>query len=461
MADVVVVGAGLSGLECANAIVGAGVADVLVVEAGGPPSEDGVAARPWWVSALPPHYPPPSGRPAAGGRSLRWHGVVLRLEEWALADPCWPEPVRSALCHGPQGAAGGLYAQTERDLAAWSGGPLAATPPDSARALARVLGSAADVPQAVRPDGPDGQRAYTPLDRWHGWLDRGSRPGLPRMRTGSRVLEVVTQAGRVTGVRVADVRTGSVEVIGAGTVVLAAGTLDNTRLVAQLEGKRPRSFPGLNDHLVQGFVARLPAAALGLARPVEAFGYAPGDPWSRSNTFARIRSVPGDPENLLLDVWAMGEQVRSDGNSVSFPGSGEVPWRGVVTPALAGPDQEVLAAQRRRLARLWADVAGRRGDALGLPDYLTAPFPFDRALARARSGPVGVPVGYSWPLGTVEHESGTLPLGGADVDDGGRLRCVHGGYVVGPATLPRSGAANPSLTTLALARWTAGRLVVG
>ena len=56
----------------------------------------------------------------------------------------------------------------------------------------------------------------------------------------------------------------------------------------------------------------------------------------------------------------------------------------------------------------------------------------------------------SRPLGAVDHEAGTLALS-AVVEEDGELAKGSGIFVVGPATFPRSGAANPSLTILALA----------
>ncbi|MGB3896586.1 MAG: GMC family oxidoreductase [Mycolicibacter sinensis] len=455
-ADVVVVGAGLSGLECASAIVAGGVDDVLVVEVGGAHTGAPVEAPLEWGSTVPPHYTWERRALVVGGRSLSWHGVVLRLEEWALADPAWPGPARSAL-RGERPAAAGLYQQLEQDLADWVGGSLT---PDR-QGSAGVLASGRAVPTAVRPDGNGAWRAYTPLDRCSHWTGPGERAGQPRLRAGSQALDVVVRAGRVTGVRLRDIRTGDVETIATRAVVLAAGTLDNTRLVAQLAGTdRPQAFTGLNDHLVQGFVARLPAAALDWPRPAEVFEYAPRDD-SRSNMFARTRALPGSPHDVLLDIWAMGEQLRSEQNVVSFPDTARLPWRGVVTPALTELDREVLAAQRRELSGLWASLSDGKAAALRLPDFLGAPFAFDQALTRVMSEPPAAPVGYCWPLGTVEHESGTLPLGGAHVGETGELVAAAGGYVVGPATFPRSGAANPSLTTLALARWTADRILTG
>lgn len=56
------------------------------------------------------------------------------------------------------------------------------------------------------------------------------------------------------------------------------------------------------------------------------------------------------------------------------------------------------------------------------------------------------------------HMMGGLPLGGTVVNASGALRAGRGGYVVGPATFPSGGLANPTLTALALAEATSERI---
>ena len=65
---------------------------------------------------------------------------------------------------------------------------------------------------------------------------------------------------------------------------------------------------------------------------------------------------------------------------------------------------------------------------------------------------------YSFPIGSEQHEAGTLHLGGALLDERAKERAVGGLYVTGPATFPRTGAANPALTILALSARLAGEL---
>lgn len=449
-ADVVVIGAGLSGLEVARLLAAGGVGDVLVLDSGGMGTGFGPVTRAVrWRSALPPHYEVVRRSDQVGGRSLHWHGVVIRMDDWALADSSWPKRVRQALLES-------LYDDVEGDLMAWAGGPLTpaspAPPPDL---VAAALGTALrPVPQAVRIEGGV-RRAYTPLDR----CDGGRRP---RIRARCEAVELVSGRGRISGVRIRGAY-GSEEVISAGGVVLAAGTLENTRLVAQLPelvGHGPMT--GLNDHLVRGFVVRLPAAALGLSGSLDALWYAPGDVTASCNVFVRLRDAPGSlPREVLLDVWAMGEQKRSEHTLVSFVPAARSPWPGLIAPGFAPEDLNVLSRQRELLDRTWTNVAACAGlpaPKLRFADFRTDPQPFDSAMKQVAQLPVWAPATYGWPLGTVDHEAGTLPLGKDLVDEHGGLRAVDGAYVVGPASFPRSGAANPSLTTLALARWTATAL---
>lgn len=434
-ADVVVVGGGLSGLETALALCRAG-AEVLVVDAALAAGGRGWVPR--HTSARPPHYATATAVGAGlGGRSLLWHGVTLRLDDWALADPSWPVQVRTALTDP-----GGLYDAVEHDLAHWAGrelsGPHSVGDPGLSTLLTeRGAGAAGPVPRAVRLEADGRERAYTPLDAWeHGGV-RGE------------VVELRERAGRLRGVRIAD-GDGACQELTCRAVVLAAGTLENTRLIGQLE-QRPQ-FGGLHDHLVQGVVAVVPAAALGqLGDHREAFAVVRGDAEVRSNIFVRTRALP-DPDLVLFDAWAMTEQLSAPAGAVRLDPR-TLPWGVAVDAGLTAADSEVLRRAGEELQRVT--------EALGLVTAqprqsasLAEPRPFQAARDRAVAAPADGPQQYWWPLGTVDHEGGTVPLG-ADLDDWGRLRSTRAGYVVGPACFPRPGAANPSLTTLALARRTA------
>lgn len=462
--DVVVVGAGMSGLEAACELAGAGLS-VLVLESGLPGFPiAGTRSPPRWSTASPPHYSGPGFQPIVGGRSLRWHGVVLRIEEWALAEPWWPDTVREAL----QGSGmHGLYAEVEADLARWKGCSLDDAAGADEDSVVAALGAwaaapACVVPRAVRKTAaaPPGVGAYSPLARWNDGGRDAQRSGCADLRAGVETLEVLVRRGRVLGVRFADKSDGSVVDVPTGAVVAAAGTIENTRLVAQT-GVGGEVFAGLHDHLVQGFVARLPSAKLALENHAEGFAMVKGEPADRSNLFARIAPIDPSGPDLLLDAWTMGEQLG--GGEVRFAVGATKPWPVTVVPRLGGTDLAVLDRQRALLTKVWdaiAQMAGVTSQMPDIPDLWRAPVPFETARAQATETATPTPTGYSWPLGTVDHEGGTLPLG-IRLDDRGQVLGVRGLFVAGPGAFPRQGAANPSLTILALARWTARAIVQG
>jgi len=76
---------------------------------------------------------------------------------------------------------------------------------------------------------------------------------------------------------------------------------------------------------------------------------------------------------------------------------------------------------------------------------------FDDARLRALKKP-GTAYIYRERMGDLDHESGGLPLGVGLVDAVGRLAGHDNLYAAGTVLFPRAGAANPSLTTLTLAR---------
>lgn len=150
--DAVVVGGGMAGLEAAVELRRLGL-DIVVVDGateGSPPTR--------WRSTRPPHYPPMATQHLRlGGRSLAWHGVVLRIEDWALRE--WPPALVAALDRD-------WYPSIEADLEAWMGCSLN-RPRDLDDELGSRLRELTDVewslvPRAVRP-APGGWRAAVRL----------------------------------------------------------------------------------------------------------------------------------------------------------------------------------------------------------------------------------------------------------------------------------------------------------
>lgn len=478
-----IVGAGLSGLAVATHLARRGVADVGVVEAGGlgtahpgathagadvprllatvPPDADLPRWCPW-TSAATPHYARPTGlRRRVGGRSLCWHGVVLRMAPWECGDATpWPAAVTRDLIDAGDG---GLYGQVEQDLRNWVGGPLdqARTPGESALrdwVAALGYGEVRHAPLAARNTGAPhtGELpAYSPLHVWADEVALGNP--LPDVLTDREVVAVEVAGGRVTGLVVRHRHGGTEERVPCERVVLAAGTVQNTRLVAQATG-RADAHIGLNDHIVQGFAVTVPAGEWGATHRDGGCLVLRGDGATRFNVFFKVRGTPS-PDLVTLDVWAMGEQERSDENLISFTGTTALPWATSVATGLSAADRRVVDAEQAALDEIWQRVAKALdlpGSTLDFDEFLRNGQPIATAYDVSFGRP-GEPVPFSAALGSIDHEAGTLPLGSA-VDVSGEVPGCAGLYVTGPAVFPRTGAANPSLTTLALARRLAAHL---
>jgi choline dehydrogenase-like flavoprotein len=452
---IAVVGAGLAGLETAHQLARAGVDDVVVLEAGplGDPRHNNVAAserhalRRWlapeydryfrrpWRATDPPHYESGSGlRQRVGGRSLYWYGVILPVEIWALTGPWWPEPVIADLT-------GALYADVTDDLRRWRGS--AEAWPESTVVLAghRLR----PTPSAVRPVG-EGWVAYSPLDHWRdpetGAAVNG--PGGVRIVADCKVEAVHLERGRACGVQLR--RTG--RVVRADAVVLAAGTLENSRLALGALGAD--RLTGLVDHITQGVFVRFDGTAAAQVRAELPPGsyYTPMPAALRSNLFLDVTDHGAD--SLLIDLRLTGEQLPSPESSVDALPDGGVTAR----VRLTDPDRVLVRDQRAAIAEVWSAVA-TRWPTVGQLVFT----PFDRpgrtnaALidGTVDAAPSGHPVNWSSPLGAEDHEGGPLGLGTL-LDENHEFRAIKGLYAAGPSTFPRLGAANPGLTTLALAR---------
>jgi choline dehydrogenase-like flavoprotein len=475
---VVIAGGGLAGLEVARQLVALGVEDILVVEAGPAqdllhihsahepdgalrtfldPAKDPYFDRPW-TSESAPHYTGNAGlRKRLGGRSLYWYGASLPVEDWALAD--WPEPVVADLCGSWQGG-GPLYAQVAAEFG---------VDPDRLERQQSVLKLGGfplvRTPQADTRFGDDGRwYAYSPLDHWRDPVTGAASesPRGVRFLCGTEVLGVDTEDGRARGVLVRETRPDAQpRHIRADSVVLAAGTVENSRLAIQAlcadDPARPPRLDGLTDHIVQGFFLRIRdtdgGASHGLSDIPPGSYVAACDDTVRSNLFVTIDEP--EPGVRLFDVRLTGEQLPGAESHVTCEPAEAYPWPTRVTAALSPADRDVIARQRQVLEKVWNHLAAELG--------LTAtPLAFDdfdhpvRTNAFVLPESIGVetsegPFTWSSLLGTEDHEGCTLPLGDV-LDDHHAFAAVPGLYACGPASFPRMGAANPSLTTLALAR---------
>ncbi|MDQ5890111.1 MAG: hypothetical protein QG609_604, partial [Patescibacteria group bacterium] len=193
-ANIIVVGAGLSGLELVSELLKCGIPNVVLLESGSydriahtnsyltpresftfwqSPELDPDFYQPWRSDSTP-HYCGLSGlRRGIGGRSRYWRGITLRMDDWALEDPIWPVGIRHDLERSWKGNIG-LYEEVEKDLACWARRDLSAFRGIEEKILVDFLSHTLDSPCLPVPLARQysltktGKKwcAYTPISRW-------------------------------------------------------------------------------------------------------------------------------------------------------------------------------------------------------------------------------------------------------------------------------------------------------
>jgi hypothetical protein len=113
----------------------------------------------------------------------------------------------------------------------------------------------------------------------------------------------------------------------------------------------------LADHIVQGFLLKLPASAASgaLGRIAAGSYFAPGSASTRSNLFFDL--LRPTPDRLLVDVRATGEQLPNEESFVECRPSANYPWKVSVRTALSPADRALVAAQREDLTLLLQTLA--------------------------------------------------------------------------------------------------------
>ncbi len=491
--DILIIGGGLSGLQLAKDLSARNVTNVWMFEAGQNLGfqhiyleyDDNYAQKLWqlliedpsyhrpWVSNTPPHYAGTSGlRRRLGGRSLYWHGGILRLEPWALEPTWWPESIISDLTQGSNSEPS-FYEMQEREI-------ISDRAIRGSEFLASLLQSvgyihAQPMPLAVHRQqislGDVRWAAYSPLDFWKQEMERSDNKSittLPRIACNTEVLSVLAEKGKVSGVRVRDTLTKETYEISCPCIVLAAGTIENTRLALDVlfSGgyiEHP-VLSGLSDHLVADYMYHLHLDHVPPewnSSQIPSFIVIPGTDVSRFNLFVSVTRSNIDNNSIFIDTWGMGEQLPRPENTVYLDPTQSEPRLAYISASMSKSDLEMIRCQQQALSDLrdrLLRALGPSASILGHTVYASPQMVSD--LSDALTKTLGTstkalnPIQYVSPLGTVDHEGGTLPFGSI-LKDTGEFLNIRGLYAIGPCTFPRMGAANPSLTTLALAKRTA------
>lgn len=291
-------------------------------------------------------------------------------------------------------------------------------------------------------------------------------------------LETATAQGtaQVTAV---STNQGQIPVPQRGVVVLAAGTIESTRLALEsFGGTLATGLIGTNliSHMRSNYSFRLPRAV------VPALG---GKDLQASALFVKCRKAHADGtvSHFHLQITAAGMKgIGTNSEAELFQKIPDTDTLDVFRQA----DEDSIVMTVRAVGELQAANSGNRVTLSGETDEFGIrrafvsinPNPNDaetwnamdhasdqvrKIFADAAPGTVDLPGARRDGLGTTHHESGTLWMGtspAASVTTPyGRLHHAVNAYVVGPALLPSMGSPNPMLSGVALARRLAEHLV--
>ena len=475
--DVIVVGSGMGGGVLASRLAAAG-ADVLVLEAGSYlfPTHIGNLPRRLKVGQFDKHiwslwpdfkveaYLNTPGSTYAGGqgfnlggRSIFWGGLIPRQAPWELTN--WPAPVRDYLLNGGFAAGEAAMSSVRPD-------------PDAYQATSRAALEAAlpgftaeDARMAVQYEGATelslGAGLFSTADLLlqDRLLDDPGQP-LPTVNLNFAVWQVdhdPNEAGRVVGVTGWDLLGRRQRSFKAAKVVLSAGTIESAKIALQSGLNDPSGLigKGITDHAIRFRHFTLPPDSP-LASSTQSAKVLLRHPQATlaDHPFAMVVELGADfnqgrfidPVHLALERqaragWMLCELVfmhyadLGAAHQVAVTGNPADDVQLTVFPAT--PPAAVLAETDALAAQLFAAVGAQPvlgEDGLGL---------------------------QTAAIGGVAHEVGTLRMtaGGAGVVDANlRFLLYENLYACDNSVFPASPAANPSLTTVALALRLAGHL---
>ncbi|HHA0034574.1 TPA: GMC family oxidoreductase [Yersinia enterocolitica] len=474
--DILILGGGMSGLELAKHLNNREVENIAIIEAG--PADDcnhinagedfQRADEFWknedsdkyayrsWQSLSEPHYSKGTClRRRVGGRSLYWHGVILPIESEILK--YWPEKIASDLTEkwldGPS-----LYTQVQSEILAW-----AEKSYDTNYRFKFANFEFKVAPQAIRTLGEaERWEAYSPLSYWK--QDNKLRKS-PLIITGYEAVSLIIANRKCIGAKLRDIASNEIHHVLADKCVLALGTIENSRLATQALYDSgiliERKLTGLVDHIVQGFNVTIEHDKVPdkLDKLIE----------SHPDTIFFSSSLSGERFNLFftinksdlgieLEAWTMGEQIPSLHANISIATNGEtMPLS--ISCDLDYADNILIKKEKHELDIFWREVCSNAKIPFEPLDFQTGFIIHARTMGEVHKqirSPLrivnyNVPITWISPLGTENHEGSTLPLGEI-LNDNHEFNQINNLFAIGPSTFPRPGAANPSLTTLALSR---------
>jgi choline dehydrogenase-like flavoprotein len=299
---------------------------------------------------------------------------------------------------------------------------------------------------------------------------------IPNCHVTQLATAVSQGAGQVT---VVHTNQGQIEVPPRGVVVLAAGTIESTRLALQsFAGTIGYDLIGTNliSHMRSNYSFRLPRAV------VPGIG---GKDLQASAMFVKCRKShqDGTVSHFHLQITAAGMKgIGTNSEAELFQKIPDIDTVDVFRQA----DEDSIVMMVRAVGELQAANPGNRVTLGGEPDEFNMRRAFvsinptqndaetwtamDHASDQVRKifadiapGTVDLPGDRRDGLGTTHHEGGALWMGmspaASVTTPHGRMHHVVNAYVAGPALLPSIGSPNPMLSGIALTRRLAEHLV--
>jgi choline dehydrogenase-like flavoprotein len=262
-----------------------------------------------------------------------------------------------------------------------------------------------------------------------------------------------------------------------GVVVLAAGTIESTRLALEsFAGSRGYELIGTNliGHMRSNYTFRLPRAAVSLPPSTDLQASAlfvkcrtqhPDGTLSHFHlqiTAAGLKGIGTNSEAELfqkipdIDTLDSFRQTNKDSIVMTVRGVAELQPGNAQNRIVLGGDVDEFGRRRAFVSIRPTDNDAKTWDAMDqASDQVRQVFAAKAGatdIARNRDG-----------LGTTHHEAGTLRMGVSPSQSvttrNARFHQVVNAYVAGPALLPTMGSPNPMLSGIALARRIAEHLV--